>query len=66
MNVNNQAMPMGDNTGQAGDGQTGPKRHFKHIGELADQSKAKVEKYKIYRRYFLEKVDQRYTHLPKK
>jgi len=42
MNVNNQAMPMGDNTGQAGDGQTGPRRHFKHIGELADQSKAKV------------------------
>ena len=36
MNVNNQAMPMGDNTGQAGDGQTGPKRHFKHIGELVD------------------------------
>ena len=33
---------MGDNTGQAGDGQTGPKRHFKHIGELADQSRAKV------------------------
>ena len=43
MNVNNQAMPMGDNTGAAGDGQTGPKRHFKHIGELADESKAKVE-----------------------
>ena len=42
MNVNNQAMPMGDNTGQAGDGQTGPKRHYKHIGELADGSKAKV------------------------
>ena len=42
MNVNNQAMPMGDDTGQAGDGQTGPKRHFKHIGELADESKAKV------------------------
>ena len=42
MNVNNQAMPMGDNTGQSGDGQTGPKRHFKHIGELADESKAKV------------------------
>ncbi len=42
MNVNNQAMPMGDNTGQAGDGQTGPKRYFKHIGELADESKAKV------------------------
>jgi hypothetical protein len=42
VNVNNQAMPMGDNTGQAGDGQTGPKRHFKHIGELADTSKAKV------------------------
>ena len=42
VNVNDQAMPMGDNTGQAGDGQTGPKRHFKHIGELADQSKAKV------------------------
>jgi hypothetical protein len=36
MNVNNQAMPMGDNTGQPGDGQTGPKRHFKHIGELVD------------------------------
>ena len=32
----NQAMPMGDNTGQPGDGQTGPKRHFKHIGELVD------------------------------
>ena len=42
MNVNNQAMPMGDNTGAAGDSQTGPKRHFKHIGELADESKAKV------------------------
>ena len=42
MNVNNQAMPMGDNTGQAGAGQTGPRRHFKHIGELADTSKAKV------------------------
>tara|TARA_B100000900_G_scaffold413393_1_gene437281 strand:- start:2217 stop:2771 length:555 start_codon:yes stop_codon:yes gene_type:complete len=42
VNVNNQAMPMGDNTGQTGDGQTGPKRHFKHIGELADESKAKV------------------------
>ena len=36
MNVNNQAMPMGDNTGQAGDGQTGPRRHFKHVGELVD------------------------------
>jgi hypothetical protein len=42
MNVNNQAMPMGNDTGQPGDGQTGPKRHFKHIGELADESKAKV------------------------
>ena len=42
VNVNNQAMPMGENTGQAGAGQTGPKRHFKHIGELADESKAKV------------------------
>jgi hypothetical protein len=42
VNVNDQAMPMGDNTGQAGDGQTGPRRHFKHIGELADESKAKV------------------------
>ena len=42
MNVNNQAMPMGDNTGRSGDGATGPKRHFKHIGELADESKAKV------------------------
>ena len=42
MNVNNQAMPMGDNTGQTGDSQTGPKRHYKHIGELADESKAKV------------------------
>ena len=29
-------MPMGVNTGAAGDGQTGPKRHFKHIGELKD------------------------------
>ena len=36
MNVNNQAIPMGDNTGRAGEGQTGPKRHFKHIGELKD------------------------------
>jgi len=36
INVNNQAMPMGDNTGASGDGQTGPKRHFKHIGELVD------------------------------
>jgi len=36
MNVNNQAMPMGDGTGATGDGQTGPKRHFKHIGELVD------------------------------
>ena len=36
MNFNNQAMPMGDNTGQAGDGQTGPRRHFKHVGELVD------------------------------
>ena len=36
MNVNNQAMPMGDNTGASGDGQTGPRRHFKHIGELVD------------------------------
>ena len=42
INVNDQAMPMGDGTGAAGDGQTGPKRHFKHIGELADESKAKV------------------------
>jgi len=42
VNVNEQAMPMGDNTGQAGDGQTGPKRHFKHIGQLADESKANV------------------------
>ena len=42
VNVNEQTMPKRDNTGHAGDGQTGPKRHFKHIGELADQSKAKV------------------------
>jgi hypothetical protein len=42
VNVNDQAMPMGQNTGQAGEGQTGPKRHFKHIGELSDTSKAKV------------------------
>ena len=41
VNVNNQAMPMGANSG-AGEGQTGPKRHFKHIGELSDTSKAKV------------------------
>jgi hypothetical protein len=36
INVNNQAMPMGDNTGGPGQGATGPKRHFKHIGELVD------------------------------
>ena len=36
VNVNDQAMPMGPDTGQAGDGQTGPKRHFKHVGELVD------------------------------
>ena len=42
VNVNNQAMPMGADAGQAGTGQTGPRRHFKHIGELSDQSKAKV------------------------
>tara|TARA_R110001592_G_scaffold76556_2_gene231005 strand:+ start:613 stop:1161 length:549 start_codon:yes stop_codon:yes gene_type:complete len=35
MNVNNQAMPMGTDSG-AGEGQTGPKRHYKHIGELVD------------------------------
>lgn len=35
MNVNDQAMPMGTDSG-AGEGQTGPKRHFKHIGELVD------------------------------
>ena len=42
VNVNDQAMPMGENAGATGTGQTGPKRHFKHIGELADASKAKV------------------------
>ena len=42
VNVNDQAMAMGPESGQAGAGQTGPKRHFKHIGELADTSKAKV------------------------
>ena len=42
INVNDQAMAMGPDSGQAGAGQTGPKRHFKHIGELADESKAKV------------------------
>ena len=42
VNVNDQAMPMGADAGQPGTGQTGPKRHFKHIGELADESKAKV------------------------
>ena len=35
MNVNDQAMPMGSDSG-AGEGATGPKRHFKHIGELVD------------------------------
>ena len=35
MNVNNQAMPMGADSG-AGEGATGPRRHFKHIGELVD------------------------------
>jgi len=42
VNVNDQAMAMGPESGQAGAGQTGPRRHFKHIGELADESKAKV------------------------
>ena len=42
VNVNDQAMAMGPDSGQAGAGQTGPKRHFKHIGELAYESKAKV------------------------
>ena len=42
VNVNDQAMAMGPDSGQAGAGQTGPRRHFKHIGELADESKAKV------------------------
>ena len=42
VNVNDQAMPMDSGTGKAGAGQTGPRRHFKHIGELADESKAKV------------------------
>jgi len=41
MNVN-PSMAMGPDSGKAGEGQTGPKRHFKHIGELADGSKAKV------------------------
>ena len=35
INVNDQAMPMGTDSG-AGEGATGPKRHFKHIGELVD------------------------------
>ena len=35
INVNDQAMPMGANSG-AGEGASGPKRHFKHIGELVD------------------------------
>jgi hypothetical protein len=35
INVNDQAMPMGSDSG-AGEGATGPKRHFKHIGELVD------------------------------
>jgi len=35
INVNNQAMPMGADSG-AGEGQSGPKRHFKHVGELVD------------------------------
>ena len=42
VNVNDQAMAMGPDSGQPGAGQTGPRRHFKHIGELADESKAKV------------------------
>jgi hypothetical protein len=35
INVNDQAMPMGADSG-AGEGQSGPKRHFKHTGELVD------------------------------
>ena len=42
VNVDDQAMAMGPDSGKAGEGQTGPRRHFKHIGELADESKAKV------------------------
>ena len=42
VNVHDHAMAMGPDSGQPGAGQTGPKRHFKHIGELADTSKAKV------------------------
>jgi hypothetical protein len=48
MNVNNQAMPMGDNTGQAGDGQTGPKRHFKHIGEVESDGGQEAEEFADY------------------
>ena len=35
INVNDQAMPMGTDAG-AGESATGPKRHFKHVGELVD------------------------------
>jgi len=35
INVNDQAMPMGADSG-AGEGASGPLRHFKHIGELVD------------------------------
>ena len=46
VNVNDQAMAMGPGAGQAGTGQTGPRRHFKHIGELADGGAKVVIVYK--------------------
>ena len=42
MNINETTMPLGPASGEPGAGQTGPRRHFKHIGELSDESKAKV------------------------
>jgi len=38
----NQQMPMGPGSGNLGGAADGPKRFFKHTGELSDESKAKV------------------------
>ena len=36
MNINETMMPLGPGTGATGGQADGPRRHFKHIGELAD------------------------------
>ena len=46
MNINETTMPLGPASGEPGAGQTGPRRHFKHIGELADGGAKVVIVYK--------------------